>query len=295
MSGMVAIERVARRFGLGRPVSEPVRVSGGLSNELWRVATDDGVFAVKRMVVNADLPDFVGDVEAAFGVERRAWDAGVAMPQPVAVPRTDRALAEVDGSLFRVHRWVDGRPGTGSAGEAAGLIASVHAVGRPRRAPAPGAGWAADRWGADVVALARRVRSGPGRVLVVDSHRDLDRKNTLRTADGVLMAVDWDAAGPVSAVHEAVGLAWDWSGDDPAVFADALRSYGERSGVDVPAEPWVFAGWVAAQGGWLDYNATHRPGSPLGLAEVTGTLTRLRTLAAGLDVLLAALATSANS
>ncbi|RSM47515.1 hypothetical protein DMB66_48095 [Actinoplanes sp. ATCC 53533] len=47
---------------------------------------------------------------------------------------------------------------------------------------------------------------------------------------------------------------------------------------------------VAAQGGWLDYNAAHRPGSPLGKAEVTATLARLRTLAAGLDALLAALA-----
>lgn len=286
----MAIERVARQFGLGRPVAEPVRVPGGLSNELWRVATEDGVFAVKRMVVNADLPGFVGDLEAAFGVERRAWDAGVAMPQPVAVPRTDRALAEVDGSLFRVHRWVGGRPGAGSASEAAGLLASIHAVGNPRREVAPDTGWAADRWGADVVALVRRVRAGSGRALVVDSHRDLDRKNTLRTPDGVLMAVDWDAAGPASAVHEAVGLAVDWSGDDAIAFAEALRAYRDRSGVDVPAEPWVFAGWVAAQGGWLDYNAAHRPGSPLGQAEVTGTLARLRTLAAGLDVLLAALA-----
>jgi hypothetical protein len=288
----MAIERVARRFGLGRLVAEPVRVSGGLSNELWRVATDAGVFAVKRMVVNADLPGFVGDIEAAFGVERRAWEAGVAMPQPVAVPRTDRALAEVDGSLFRVHRWVDGRPGpgSGSASEAAGLLASIHAVGNPRREAPPDTGWVADRWGADVVALARRVRAGSGRVLVVDSHRDLDRKNTLRTPEGVLMAVDWDAAGPASAVHEAVGLAVDWSGDDATAFAEVLRAYRDRSGVDVPAEPWVFAGWVAAQGGWLDYHAAHRPGSPLGQAEVTGTLARLRTLAAGLDVLLAALA-----
>jgi hypothetical protein len=35
---------------------DPVRVSGGLANELWRLDTDRGAFAVKRMVVNADLP-----------------------------------------------------------------------------------------------------------------------------------------------------------------------------------------------------------------------------------------------
>jgi len=56
----------------------------------------------------------------------------------------------------------------------------------------------------------------------------------------------------------------------------------------VPAQPWVFAGWVAAQGGWLDYNTTHRGDSPIGQAEVAATLTRLRKLAASLDTLSAA-------
>jgi hypothetical protein len=80
------IDRVAHRFELGGLVADAVRVPGGLSNELWRLVTRDGVFAVKRMIVNADRPGFVDKVEAAFAVERRAWVAGVAMPQPVAVP-----------------------------------------------------------------------------------------------------------------------------------------------------------------------------------------------------------------
>ena len=65
---------------------------------------------------------------------------------------------------------------------------------------------------------------------------------------------------------------------------EAVRTYSRHSGVPVPAQPWVFAGWVAAQGGWLDYQADHG-----GASEVAGTLTRLRTLAAELDVLLAAI------
>ena len=287
---MTVIERVAQRFGLGRLIADPVRVPGGLSNELWRLVTQDGVFAVKRMVVNADRPDFIDNVEGAFEVERRAGAAGVPMPSPVAVPGTGRALAEVDGSLFRVHRWVDGQPAVGSAQEAAGLVAGIHAVGDPRWEVLPAAGWTADRWGEDLVELARRVGSGPERVLVVDSHRDLDRKNTLRRADGVLMALDWDAAGPVSAVQEAVSVALDWSDDDPTVFAEAVRRYGQQSGARVPAQPWVFAGWVAAQGGWLDYNAMHRGDSAVGTAEVAGTLTRLRKLAASLDTMLAGMA-----
>jgi hypothetical protein len=167
---LVVFDGVAQRFGLGRLVADAERVAGGLSNELWRLVTRDGVFAVKRMIVNADRPDFVDNVETAFAVERRAWVAGVAMPQPVAVLDTGRALAQVEGSLFRVHRWVDGQPGAGTAEQAA-----------------------------------------------------------------------------------------------------------------------------AAQGGWLDYHATHPGGSTLGQAEVAATLTRLRKLAAGLDVLLAAMPTSADT
>jgi hypothetical protein len=290
---VTVIERVAQRFGLGQLVADPVRVPGGLSNELWRLVSQEGVFAVKRMVVNADRPDFIDNVEGSFEVEWRAAASGVAMPQPVVVPSTRRALAEVDGSLFRVHRWVDGQPAVGSARQAAGLVAGIHAVGNPRWEQVPETAWAGDGWGADLAELARRVGRGPEQVLVVDSHRDLDRKNTLRTAEDVLVALDWDAAGPISAVHEAVSVAVDWSDDDSVVFAEAVQTYVVQSGVNVPPRPWVFAGWVAAQGGWLDYNARHRGDSLLGRAEVAGTLARLRKLAAGLDALLAAMATGA--
>lgn len=285
------IERVANRFRLGRPVREPVRVSGGLSNELWRLDTDRGAFAVKRMVVNADRPSFVGNVEAAFRVERRACAAGVAMPEPVADPATGCALARIDGGLFRVHRWVDGQPGDGSPVEGAGLLATIHAVGRARWAPAPVPvpAWVPDRWGTGLVRFARRVGPGPGRLLVVDSHGDLDRKNTLRGPDRVVMAVDWDAAGPVGAVHEAVAVALDWSDAEPGLFAEALGAYVRLSGVRVPAQPWVFAGWLSGQGGWLDHNATHRGGTPLGAAQVQVTLAHLHRVAANLDELLAAM------
>ena len=37
-----------------------------------------------------------------------------------------------------------------------------------------------------------------------------------------------------------------------------------RSIVIVPAQPSVFAGWVAGHGGWPDYNATHRHDTALG-------------------------------
>jgi hypothetical protein len=280
---MLLLDEVTAVFGLGRPAADPEPVRGGLSNELWRMVTERGAYAVKRMVTNARHPDFTGNVEAAYAIERRAWAAGVAMPEPLPDPATGRALARVGESLVRVHRWVDGTAGAGSPADAGALLAAIHGAGRARTDRPPEPAWDGARWGPRVAALSRRVARAPERVLVVDSHRDLDPKNTLRRADGVLLAVDWDAAGPVCAVREGVAVALDFSGGRTGDFATVLRAYRKSGGVVVPREAWVFGGWVAAQGGWLDQLAARDA------AEVEPALDRLRGLAADLDRLLGVL------
>ncbi|WP_250000566.1 aminoglycoside phosphotransferase family protein [Actinoplanes sp. M2I2] len=279
----MSLEQVVAHFPLGPLSGTPARVAGGLSNEMWRVSTSLGDFAIKRMVVNAHLPSFVDNVEAAFRVEQRAYAAGVPMPAPVVEPGSGRALVRVDGDLYRVHQWVDGQAAQGSSGQAAELLAGIHAVGRPRWETALPLGWNGERWGAEIGHLAERVARSPGRLLVVDSHRDLDRKNALRRADGRLLALDWDAAGPTGAAQEAVGVALDWAGGDRYAFAEAVAVYRRRSGVVIDPEPWVFGGWVAGLGGWLDYNADHRADDTVGRAEIKAARRRLREFADDLD------------
>ena len=98
-----------------------------------------------------------------------------------------------------------------------------------------------------------------------------------------MIALDWDAAGPIAAAHEAVAVAIDWAGGDRKRFAEAIAVYQQGSGLVVAREPWVFGGWVAALGGWLDYNADHRAGEKLGRAEITISRRRLHALAVDLD------------
>lgn len=301
-------DEAARLFGLG-PVTSALPVTGGLSNDMWRVTTDRGAFAVKVMRVNADRPDFEANVEAAFLVERAAFDKGVPCPEPV--PLSDgRCLARVHGAWVRVHRWVEGSPpapGERSA-DAAALLAAIHAGAPPSVAALDDEPWDAEGWAsladqtgmpADLSAALRGAAvalagvetetSAPGRLDVhVLSHGDLDPKNTL-VVQGTLMAVDWDAAGPRSQVREAVAVALDWT-RDPHDFRATINAYRDARGVDVPAEPWVFGGWVSALGGWLVHHAMTRAGTDQGRHEIVSTMQRLTALSADLPRYVAALA-----
>jgi hypothetical protein len=283
------MDAVVRRFEIGQWDRRTTRVSGGLSNELWRVVTDTGTYAVKRMVAGADRPEFVTNIEASFAIERRAYLAGVPMPRFVPDPLTNCAVARINGSFVRVHEWVAEVPGPVSATEALSLLGCIHAAGRPRYGEISSGGWRSDRWGAELGGLADLVAEQvPDQALIVDSHRDLDRKNVLRTAVGAI-AVDWDAAGAVRVAQEVVAVALDWAGENADTFRAAVDSYRTSTGLELPAEPWVFGGWVASQGEWLDYNADQRSDTELGRTEIGACLSRLRMLADSIHSWVAAL------
>lgn len=297
----VDLDGVCAGFALGTVV-DVAEVTGGLSNDMWHLWTDRGQYAIKAMVVNAGRPDFVTSLEGAFAVERRAWAAGVPMPEPIAVPRTGRCLLEVDSRLVRAHSWVEARAPDPAVHrvQVGTLLARVHAASQTNDLALDDEPWTVSQWrglagqaqaapavarqihdGAQVLAALEALTcDGPGAAPTVNSHRDLDPKNVLAAPSG-LLAVDWDAAGPVAAAREAVQVALDWS-TEPAGFADVIAAYRDSSPHAVPAEPWVFGGWVSACAGWLAYNAATRPGTPLGAAEVATALSRLTMVSAQL-------------
>ncbi len=306
------VAALAEGLGLGQ-VLDSVKVAGGLSNDLWRVRTERGVFALKVMVINADQPDFVTNLERSFDVERRAFAAGVPMPRPITVPgHRDRCLLAHGGSLARAHHWVDAAPVDPQqhAARAGALLAQIHRSSNVRSQPLDDEPWSASEWCAladqceadptlqasirsaapDLAELEAVTADSPGDVIVLDSHRDLDPKNALVTPSG-LLALDWDAAGPVPAAREAVQVALDWT-TDVAGFAQVVAAYRAASPHPVPDAPWVFGGWVSALGGWLVYNASRRADTELGVREARTTLARLEHLHGALPQYVAALGAS---
>lgn len=301
------LSATAATFGLGAPLDSR-SVRGGLSNDLWRLETEAGVFAVKVMRVNADHPDFQANVESAFAIERKAFECGVPCPEPIHLP-TGACLTRIGQRWVRVHRWVEGTVPVPEryALEAAALLAAIHRATEPIEAPLEDEPWDAAGWASlaehaampdDLAAALREAgprlaaletaTAAPGLVVPhLPSHGDLDPKNTLVVGD-VLMAVDWDAAGIRAAAREAVALALDWS-TEPAALSGLIGAYGAGGGQPLPAEPWVFGGWVSALGGWLVHNATAQIGEESGRSETRTALRRLLGLEASMPAYLAAL------
>jgi thiamine kinase-like enzyme len=293
---------ISTRFDLGTPIAPVVAISGGLSNRLYRLETDQGVFAVKRMVANADAPAFKANVEAAFVAEQRAREAGIPMPEPVPSADLGEALSRImdreKPCWVRVHRWVDAsvitpddvRPA--DRARVASILATMHRLSYPDD-PSPATYAASRDWTSAlpaalnqpalidaIVRLEEIVHRGyataaSARVL---SHRDLDAKNLLRTTGGDLIVIDWDAAGPVVAQWDVAGVAMDWSGIregrfSPEAVGQFLRDYTAAGGHTAPISPESFAGWAEGVLDWLWFNLERSQASDpaeraLGQAEV---------------------------
>ncbi|QSR31583.1 hypothetical protein CFI00_13930 [Nocardioides sp. S5] len=298
---------IAGVFALGRPIA--VRpVTGGLSNEMWKLDTDTGAFAVKVMRAHAEEPGFRDNIERAHLVEAAAFRSGVPCPEPMLAAGGD-CLAVVAGDLVRVHRWVEGRPVQPYAWleEVGELTARIHNVSDSFDDVLDDEPWDGTRWAgladhpdlpsalahglsraAPRLAALEAATAAPGvTTLHASSHGDLDPKNTLSVGE-TLMALDWDAAGPRPVIREAASVALDWS-NGPRGFQRVIAAYGRTAGVFPHAEPWVLGGWVAAWGGWLAHNATTRADDPLGRGETKRACDRLLRLHTDLDAYVDAL------
>jgi Ser/Thr protein kinase RdoA (MazF antagonist) len=185
-------------------------------------------------------------IEAAFAVERRALAAGLPLPRPVLPAGADGCLATVESpggpALVRVHEWAEGRPipdravPPALAERVGAVLARLHAVARPvaterwglgplahadhwrglaARATARGLPWAGGLAAVGAVA-ARAEELGAGLAALgwpmVATHRDLSQKNVLLGADGGPVVLDWDVAGPWTAIEETVAAALEWAG-----------------------------------------------------------------------------------
>jgi len=232
------IDAICRTFALGRPIGQPIRIAGAMSNSNWRVRTEEGTFFIKLLNWSEAGPDWRFSYERRFRLEQAAIAAGVDAPRPI-LALSGGCLAEISvlggpPLIIRAYQWVDGvglSPGPASPDDAAHIgrvLAKIHALGLEEAAdPAevlpiyPLQEWI-DREREfpelrGVVTLMERLHTLvlAGRGLVgrtVLCHRDINSRNVLRANDGRLFILDWELAGPLDPKLDVGTAALVWSG-----------------------------------------------------------------------------------
>lgn len=274
---MIDAAGVADAFALGTPQREPVAISGGLLNRMWRLDTDRGSFAVKELNLDRGWATRFDDV---LRVELAAFAAGIAMPEPV--PVGGHAVAEICGASVLVHRWVDAsripiEPVTPAFASRVGTsLALMHSLDvewthvsiedpmpteehwtlLADRAGSAGLAWAQDLAGAAPAlgAIGRFVdAASDADETIVVTHRDVSQKNLLDD-DGTPVVLDWETTGRMAVSRElgstALNLAKgrDLNSLRPDVFHAVVDGYIDAGGhAPRPGPHWFvdfFSGWT---------------------------------------------------
>ncbi len=297
---------VLRAFALpGEAVSyDPV--PGGWSNTVLRLATTEGSYAVKVLRNPWGEPRWREWLAEGWRLEQAAYDAGLAVPDPVTAPDGAVSLdVPVDGGAVavRLHRWVDGArtvprepvdlPLARWVGAA---LAGVHALAlRPLHpglysgrtgltravvwpdlvARSQGAPWHDAL--VDAEPLARRagallVDDDPGDAVLC--HGDVDQKNLLVAADGPLLC-DWDVVLPMPPAHDLAHAAVTMAGwREPEVARAVVDGYADVRGERPALLPTDLGPALASRLGWVRFSVDRglAGGDP---GDVVGVLTDL--------------------
>lgn len=269
-------EHVAATFALGAVLEPPTQAARGANGFIWKVTTDRGAYAVKRLQPWVEVEALPSDVR----VQHAAEAAGIPLPRPVLTPAGEATVEHT-----RVYEWVDLLPATPTpvtptvAHEVGGLLGRLHRLALP---PAkeevdswflqpPGIeDWRdLERRGADASALwmawlpdeidflddtCRRLavpHAGP----VITCHCDFAPGNVLPSAeDGSLVVLDWENAG---ALQADVELAWTlvlWAVNDDRVDPGAVEALLEGYGARPALAPTAFHTAVVTHVNFLKVN-----------------------------------------
>ena len=232
-------EQAAEAFALGPVLGTPIAVDEAWSNQVFRISTRSGQYAIKVLTEASNEALNTGRI-----VEAAAESTG-RVPIPTPITTADGAWlveSETDHHprLLRCHRWVDGTPCSAvpptaaiarDVGRSLGILHALRLDGGDSSHLSP---VELDRWyraAADatrahvpwahqvndltplVEELAERVEQlRDARVPLRLSHDDLDPKNAVIRPDGRVAITDWDYAGPVLPDVELVVAATSFAG-----------------------------------------------------------------------------------
>lgn len=275
------MEAVAKALGLGKLLSAPVPVKGGLLHRMEKVTCESGVYALKTL-----NPQIMKRPEAMANMllsERIATALKETVPLVHAIEQQGNYVHTLNGKHYMVYPWVEGRsiffPEITKAhcarmGDILGRIhkANVHVSGAERGSAEEvqfDPGWICgleklfqvisdeipllEKWERE----ANQSKKALSACQVI-SHRDLDPKNVLWQGNEPLL-IDWEAAGYVNPYQEMMETAVYWADDGRGSLKEAhfkafVAAYEQH--IPLHCVDWqaVFAACFQGTLGWLYYN-----------------------------------------
>ena len=281
-----AINLMCERFSLGQTISEPVRLTGGLLHESWRLQTTTGFYVLKRL-----NPEIMRRPEARNNFKMSEDVAMQASLYLAALPArrvNDQVVQTINGSDYLLFDWVEGetlsadqiRPTHArqigvQLGRLHGLSVATTGFSQPDTSSMP-IDW--NRY----IEEGKRQQSDWLQLLVEEqeqlqrlerlaleaklqlsedwivSHRDLDPKNVLWTTNGPVL-IDWESAGLIHRSVDVFETACYWSKRKDDTF-DRDRFNAVLAGYTInqrlPDVDWLHVIDISVQGklDWLKFN-----------------------------------------
>ena len=284
------IEQLCAGLELGQPGRELSRLPGGFHHRVWRLETDQGVFAIKQLAPDTDLGDVsvIAHYNVCETVARRFSECGISVV--CALGRDGEYLQLLGNEAYLVYPWTNavalesGKLSPAHALAVARLLATMHGaniqvpgvdavLSQPQTGQAiedmvvvmmkrnlPGVSVLSEQL-PTLLRIARRHRLALPVIArrQVISHGDLDQKNVLWDAGGNPVLIDWESAHRLNPTYEVILEALDWSGItaefDSMLFTQFVGAYTEAGGTvrrDIieAALHYILGEWL----GWLMYN-----------------------------------------
>lgn len=279
------IKKLINNLNLGTLLNEPVRVTGGLLNRMYKVETTTGVYAIKHL--NPEVMKRDGAKENHILAEQIANFAKEHEIECIPAKIINgKALQELDGNCFFVFDWFQGRAIQDTeitidhVKKVATIMANLHKLdfGELKEKCNLGKELFEVNWDFYIEKLenqeiknliiehknkfieldkrsteaAKEIRKN-----LVVSHRDLDLPNILWDKENNPVLIDWESSGIVNPCEEVLETAWDWSGGqdyfDKEKFNCFINTYKQRGGDLTDFSKAIYSNFKN-KSGWLEYN-----------------------------------------
>lgn len=278
------INKLLIECSLGKSLSNPVRVTGGLLNRMYKVECASGTYAIKMLnpevmkrstaMNNHIVAEKVANIAKQNGVK--------CLPAKII---NNKTIQECEGIYFLIFDWFDGKPisdeevSIDKCKSIAKELAKIHSISFDEVKQDCRAYYNLElvNWNLYVdkieneelkellksniklfETLDRKAIDSINLIQdnLVISHKDLDLPNILWNEDDFIL-IDWESTGMVNPIMELIDTAWNWSGGQKYFDIEKFRSFveeyqkyiGELKDFNIAIDADF-----KAKFGWLEYN-----------------------------------------